>query len=240
VYRDGRCDGLLLIAPTVDNPLVDALAETSVPFVVLGSRTDDAGLTRVDVDNVAGAEAVVSHLIGLGHRRIAVLSREPQMGTFAVQRVEGWRRALTEAGLPEPFTPVFADRGDADALRAEVDALMGLPGSERPTALFVTRDVNALAVLSHLRARGVRVPEDVSVAGFDDLATAATTDPPLTTVRQPLRKIGRAAADLLLAHRRWRPGRRDAPAAHGVGRARLHRRPADFLRDSCNRQPAPR
>lgn len=198
VYRDGRCDGLLLIAPTLDSPVVDALVETSVPFVVIGSRTDDERLTRVDVDNAAAAAEVVSHLIGLGHRRIALLSREPLRGTFVAQRVEGWRRALAAAGLPE-MTPEFTAGEGEPHFRPAVDRLLALPPAARPTALFVTRDEDALAVLECLQASGVRVPQEMSLAGFDDLAIAAGADPPLTTVRQPLREVGRAAADLLLA-----------------------------------------
>ncbi len=198
-YRDGRCDGLLLLGAATTDPAVDALAAASLPFVVISSRSDDPRICRVDVDNEASTRAMTQHLLALGHRRIAAVMPPPEQGTYVGQRIAGWRAALAEAGLApdaRDLLQVQQEPGSADAL---ADSVLSWLAETRPTALLCLRDLEAFRVLEALAARGVRVPEQISVVGFDDRLEAARTSPPLTTVRQPLRDKGVAAAEMLLA-----------------------------------------
>ncbi|MBC8102212.1 MAG: substrate-binding domain-containing protein [Cytophagales bacterium] len=175
------------------------MVTTSLPFVVISSRSEDPRLSRVDVDNIAAARAIVAYLIAQGHQRIGVLSSEAEFGTFIAQRIQGWREAHEEAGLVPDERLIRLDLSSTGMLESHLDYLLqDLAKGECPTALFVTRDRHALEALMILAQRGIRVPEDLSVVGFDDLGPSSTANPPLTTVRQPIRRIGEVAAQLLL------------------------------------------
>jgi DNA-binding LacI/PurR family transcriptional regulator len=184
-------DGLLVTADTLDDPLVDGLVSSELPTVLIGHRHKDRSASYVDIHNERAAEQVVDHLVSLGRRRIGHIAGRPG-GTSAEERLTGYRRAMQRAGLP---TDGLIHRGDyltqsgidgADALvRAGVDAI------------FAASDTMALGALHELQRRGIRVPEDVAVAGFDDVVEAAQSDPPLTTMRQDTRLLGREAAHTL-------------------------------------------
>ncbi len=213
-YCNGYCDGLLLMLPRTDSAIVGELAARDLPFVLVGDSRDDPDglLCCADVDNVAAAEAAVGHLIALGHRRIAAFCGDTVFCSSG-QRLDGYRRALEAAGIP--FDPSLVRPGTyfprPGAVEADVRALWDeRPESERPTAVFGFNDAIALAAADALRARGLRIPADVSLIGFDDVPAAAAADPPLTTVRQPIRAIGERAAELLLArvNGEAEPGRR--------------------------------
>jgi DNA-binding LacI/PurR family transcriptional regulator len=211
IYRDGRCDGLIVIASRVGDPVVESLLATDFPFVVVSSQSDDERLTRVDVDNTVASRDLTEYLLGKGHQRIAVLTEYDHQQTYVKQRLQGWEEALTAASLPVAPEWVLCGVGMLAtgmesptperrvAFRRALEGLFALPEKKRPTALYCLRDREALDVLATLKEMGLRVPEDISVVGFDDIVPAATSQPPLTTVRQPLRQIGEAAVSLLLA-----------------------------------------
>jgi LacI family repressor for deo operon, udp, cdd, tsx, nupC, and nupG len=152
-------------------------------------------LPTVRIDNEGAAAAATRHLLSLGHTAIAHLSG-PVPEVMSVARVAGWRRALSEAGFPPDER--LDVRGDYSLASGEaaVDALYdrGVPF----TALFASNDEMAVGVINRLRARGLRVPEDVSVVGFDDTIFAAVCNPPLTTIRQPQRQIGVEVMKLMI------------------------------------------
>jgi DNA-binding LacI/PurR family transcriptional regulator len=197
LYCDGRCDALVVIAPEAGADLLTALGEKTLPFVLVNAGTP-SGVAAVDVDNQAAARDAVERLLRLGHRRIAYLG-ETQTNTNAEQRRAGWEQALRAAG--QGIDPLLCPDGylTVTSGRERTEPLLRLPADQRPTALFCGNDWVASGALEAARARGVRVPEDLALVGFDDLPHAAQTDPPLATVRQPLQAMGEAAAQLAFA-----------------------------------------
>ena len=149
----------------------------------------------VMIENFEGSREVTDHLIQLGHRRIAYLG--DRFGYQSdTERFSGYRQALDGAGMA--FVPELIVHGDgkSEGAREPTKALLSL--EEPPTAIVCYNDMTALVVLGTVRAHGLRIPDDISVVGFDDLFIAAYTDPPLTTVRQPRRRMGVLAMESLL------------------------------------------
>jgi DNA-binding LacI/PurR family transcriptional regulator len=148
------------------------------------------------VDNRAGACDAVRHLIDLGHQRIAIVCG-PMSTSSAWQRCAGYSQAMEEAGLTVRPDWVVEETFDQEGGYRGAQRLISQ--SERPTAIFATADLMALGVMQALRAAGLRIPEDMSVVGFDDIPAATLTTPPLTTINQPKYEMGKRAAELLLA-----------------------------------------
>jgi DNA-binding LacI/PurR family transcriptional regulator len=187
----GLLDGVILTADTLRDPLVDGLLASSLPAVLIGHRRADRTASYVDVDHVGGAENATGHLLSIGRRRVGHISG--RRGTVAGEdRIAGYRRALSNAGLDPDALIVDGDfsagagaEGAAELLERGVDAI------------FCGNDATASGALEAVRAAGLRVPEDVALAGFDDLGFAAGLDPPLTTIRQGVRDQGAEAARVL-------------------------------------------
>ncbi|SBT88866.1 transcriptional regulator, LacI family [Streptomyces sp. DI166] len=193
--RGGRVDGVLLMSVRADDRLPDMLADAGLPTVLLGRRSGDERVTYVDADNAGGAREAVGHLVRGGRRAIAAITGPLDM-YVARCRLRGYRQALAEAGLPdEPSLTVEGDFSEASGRRATSELLLRHPALD---AVFAASDTMAAGALAVLRAAGRRVPEDVAVIGFDDFQLAQHTDPPLTTVRQPLEELGRTMVRLLL------------------------------------------
>jgi LacI family transcriptional regulator len=201
LLRSQRVDGLVVSGPRTDDDELTELVREGFPVVLQGSRPDlDA--PSVDVDNVAGACGAVAHLIERGHRVIACVTNAPLAYTAATERVAGYRSALAEAGIaPDPRLIV---EGSFDAASGH-SAMAALLARVVPTAVFVASDVVAFGVLRALRDARLRVPEDVSVVSFDDIALAEHFDPPLTTVRLPAHALGAAAGRALMDRVAGRP-----------------------------------
>lgn len=182
-------DGAIVVAPSTTDLRV------SVPVVAIDPSKGPAGLPTVEADSFGGARMAVRRLLELGHRRIGFVSGRPDLRSAAL-REAGYRRALEDAGLP--FDPALVRMGayEQRASREAASALLDLP--EPPTAIFAGNDLSALATLQAARVRGVDVPADLSVIGFDDVPEAARSDPPLTTVQQAMQRMGAAAAAMLL------------------------------------------
>ena len=167
-----------------------------IPYVVVDPvQPQGPDTPSVSVDNRAGARSAVEHLLGLGHRRIAMIGG-PDSRLFCRSRLAGYRDALAAAGLP--YRPDYVRDGgfDPEPSRRATLELLDLP--EPPTALFLCTDHIVFGVYDALHARGLRVPEDISVAGFDDLPEARWVEPKLTTVRQPLAELAAAATRLIV------------------------------------------
>lgn len=198
VYADGRCDGMVLISPPEQSDIVSGLLNRQVPFLLVGTTSEDSSVSSVDIDNCHAAHRLVSYLLKQGHRRIAYIGGDKTMQSSRL-RHEGYRRALEEAGIPyrAELAPEGRYRKESGAERAT--SLMDLPREDRPTALFCGNDEMALSTILALRSRGIAVPHDVSVVGFDDIAAAATSIPALTTIRQPVRLLGERAAEILIS-----------------------------------------
>lgn len=191
-FEERRVDGLLLTGSRVGAGYSALLAEMQIPIVMINSQ--HAGLSVV-VDTVAASQAAVRFLGQLGHRRIAYITDRYGFQSNAA-RHDGYRQALEALGVAyRPEWVVSGDSGPEGGLAA-MDRLFALEA--RPTAVFCYNDMTALGVLAAAGRRNVRVPEDLSVVGFDDLLLACYTNPPLTTVRQPKRLMGTLAAEMLL------------------------------------------
>jgi LacI family transcriptional regulator len=153
-------------------------------------------LPTIDSDGFGGAKSAANHLLELGHRRIAFLGGRQELDSSQL-RESGFREAMRLAGVPVADELVRYSRYDPDTAQEVADAFLALP--EPPTAIIAANDVTAMRAMAAARARGLSVPADVSVVGFDDIPDASLCDPPLTTVRQPLQAMGEAAMTMLLA-----------------------------------------
>jgi LacI family transcriptional regulator len=191
-----RVEGLLLARPSVPLELSDfnPLVQAGVPIVSVGSSRVP-GIV-VDVDNRQGGYDATRHLLEHGHRSIATIVGPADWPSSAA-RLEGYRRALGEAGIPyDPALVAQAEDWGIESGRAAASRLCG--GAASFTALFAHSDLTALGAIRELRLSGRRIPHDVSVVGYDDLPIAAYLDPPLTTVHQPMEEVGALAASILL------------------------------------------
>jgi LacI family transcriptional regulator len=189
--------------------------------VLLNCAVSGEGYDAFTIENRRGAYDMVQHLLGLGHRSIAIITGAE--GTYdAAERLRGYRKAMREAGVAVPNEwEVPGDFSEASGHRA-VAALLAL--SPRPTAVFAANDSMAIGAMSALREAGLRVPEDIAVAGFDDIPIARYTSPPLTSVHVSIAELGARAVETLL----------HAMANKGA-HARRHQRLATTLviRQSC-------
>jgi LacI family transcriptional regulator len=193
-----RVEGLIIASPTPllnNEQLPPALAER-VPIVVLAAGHDVAGFTVVDVDNERGGFDAATLLVRSGHRRIATITG-PLEWPSARDRLAGYRDALRQAGI-EPDAALVEHCHDWGLAAGQEAAGRLLEGGAPFTAIFAQSDLMAIGAIEVLRARGLAVPGDVSVVGYDDIPVAAFVDPPLTTVGQPMREVGELAASIVL------------------------------------------
>lgn len=189
-----RVDGIIL-APSA-NPLasLDYLAQVGVPCVLV-DRMADARFDQVGIDNAAAVAALVRHLLDAGHRRIGFIGGQPGFVTSEV-RADAFRATLTAAGVASPPGRSDARTLSMDDAIAAADRLLDEP--EPPTALVAGNNLVTIGCMRALRARGLRVPEDVSLVGIDDFDWADCFEPRLTLVAQPCAELGRQAASLLV------------------------------------------
>jgi LacI family transcriptional regulator len=189
-------DGAVLVLPEQSSEELLAVIADDYPLVVVDPRAPlDARIPSVAAANAAGAEQAVQHLLELGHRRIAAITGPP--GWVATEeRRRAYRGALVAAGIPiEPALELEADFDfDPGAQAAAVLLELDPP----PTAIFAFSDMIAIGAMRTARSRGIRIPDELSIVGFDDSVYAPVVDPALTTVRQPLAEMGATAVDLLV------------------------------------------
>lgn len=196
VLRGRQVDGLILATALRDDPTIQELAELGFPFVLVNRHTDPIPANAVAPDDYAGAGAAVEHLIALGHRRIAHIAGADGISTGHWRR-RGYQDALGRHGLPmDPALLIQGSYREAGGYEA-MWRLLAL--SEPPTAVFAVNDLAAGGAMRAVKEAGLQVPGDVSIVGFNDLSTAIQTTPRLTTMRLPLRAMGAAAAERLLA-----------------------------------------
>jgi DNA-binding LacI/PurR family transcriptional regulator len=194
-FQEHRVDGILVTASRVGALYVPLLSQLKVPIVLINNQHPGEFVHSVMIDNVTASRNAVQHLLQLGHQRIAYLG--DQFGLQSdTERFDGYRQALASAEYP--FLPELVAAGDGkpEGGRQAMEKLLALP--VLPTAVFCYNDMSAIGALSAIRSHGLRVPDEISVVGFDDLFIASYTDPPLTTVRQPKRLMGSTAMEILL------------------------------------------
>jgi LacI family transcriptional regulator len=190
-----QVDGVLLVPATDSSASLPLLHKHGLPVVVLDRRHSGGGVDEVRTDSEAGAHAAVRHLLDLGHRRIAVLTGPPTVSTSA-DRVAGYRRAILEEGLGfANEVVVFGGYNETSGYEMTRRILETEP---RPTALFAANNFIAFGAIRALREAGLRTPDEMSIAVFDDLPPGWVFDPFLTVVSQPAYEIGKQAAELML------------------------------------------
>jgi LacI family transcriptional regulator len=197
--HDPLISGLAVLAPRCAEGGLGELRRLSVPAVLVAHTPSDPELSFVDLDNVEAGRLAVRHLVQKGHRQIAFIGGEIDLNANARDRHQGFLEGMERAGLTvDPrlvrnlnFTPGFAIQS--------VLAMLALPRAAQPTAIFCGNDNMAAAVVDVARERGLRVPDDLAVAGVDDNPVALTTSPALTTVRFPFFDLGSQAGNILQA-----------------------------------------
>lgn len=196
LYGSGRASGFVISRPTRDDPRVRLLQEIGCPFVVHGRTGNSADYAWFDVDGKTALSEAVDHLASLGHTKIAFIGSLHQY-QFSHDRLEGFKHGLQNNGLPAPEEYIqYSDFSDSGGELAAT-ALLNL--SDPPTAMVCITDLMAFGVLSALRAHGLVPGEDVSVIGYDGLEFSAHSNPPLTTMAQPLVDAGRRVGEMLLS-----------------------------------------
>jgi LacI family transcriptional regulator len=194
LIQENHVDGIILSGPRKDDLEIIHLHQQGFPIMLMG-QLPDCNIPFVDVDAVNGAKIATRHLIGLGHARIAMITNAPLEYTSAQQRLEGYRQALTEAGIGADDSLIFGGNYTPASGYETMNRL--LTCSSRPTAVFVASDVVAMGAIQAAKRAGFSIPEDIAIVGFDDVPLAEYYDPPLTTVRLPAYGLGWAAGERL-------------------------------------------
>lgn len=221
--------GVLLIGTQIHDPAISQCRERKMPFVVVSNSVPDQDVSSVDCDNITGAHEAASHLLKLGHRRIAFIGG-PEGSANARDRFEGYRRALEEAGVP--LDRALITGGHFEEQKGRNAMLRLLAHAERPTAVFAANDVMALGAMKAIKREGLRIPQNIAVVGFDDIPLAQHVEPSLTTVHQPIYQVGRRAAETLVSD--LKEGRHEgAWGVRQVLRTRL------VIRESCGSRRTP-
>jgi DNA-binding LacI/PurR family transcriptional regulator len=198
MLRSKRVDGVIVTSSRIGDLYLEHLERIGVPIVLINNHSEHGGryTYSVSVDNQHGGHLATTHLIQLGHRRIAYVSR-PSDYRSNQERMAGYRQALAEAGIPFEPALVVPGTGRAGGGERALPVLMGL--DEPPTAVFCYNDMTAIGLLRAAREAGLSVPQDLAVVGFDDILLASYVCPPLTTIAQPKAKMGQQAMQMALA-----------------------------------------
>lgn len=206
-------DGFILLCIEGGPRLVELTRGRGLPFVALELGTNDPSISAVGIDNFNAAQLAARHLAELGHRKFAVLSLqfsdertgrasmadvEASIYSDSRDRVHGYFAALEEFGVDTGNVPIYATHNDPQSVRAALDDLFA--STARPTAILAMSDRIALLAIEWLRDKAIAVPADVSIVGFDGVPDGEVSEPPLTTVKQPIADIGRRAVELILEH----------------------------------------
>jgi LacI family transcriptional regulator len=224
ILRGRHFDGVIMFSSDIDDPILPLLIKDGGPMVLIGRHPYFLNVTYVDVENREGAREAVAHLIGLGHRRIGLINGQLQMEA-ALARRDGYKQALLEAGIGIDADLMVDGFYSEPAAHQATLHLLDLP--RPPTAVFAASDSMAMGALHAIRQRGLRVPEDIALVGYDDLALAAYATPPLTTVHQPISEMGAQAVRVLIDQ------------IKGQGPASSVRLPAHLVvRESCGARAA--
>lgn len=197
---NGLTDGLLLMVPLIDanetgKNYLDVLRERNFPYVLIDQTDNSDESTTVDSTNQQGAYEATDYLIKMGHKRIGFITGLMALSA-ARERLEGHKAALQDNNIPIDVSLIVEANFEHQAGFEAAAVLLEL--SARPSAIFASNDISAFGVMDAIRSKGLRIPEDVSVIGFDDIPHASITYPKLTTVKQPLQQMGIVAVKLLL------------------------------------------
>jgi len=195
LLRERHVDGIVLSGPRSDDQELLKIHAEGAPIVLLG-RLPGKDIPFVDVDNIGGAHLATQHLAKLGHRRIAMITNAPPEYTASTARLTGYRQTLEEASIAFDESLVRYGNFTPQSGSLAMNELLSL--DPLPTAVFVASDTVALGAIQSIRNHKLRIPDDISVIGFDDISPAEFLDPPLATVRLPAYGLGWGAANMLI------------------------------------------
>jgi LacI family transcriptional regulator len=187
-------DGLILILPHTDDDEIQILEQEGVPIVMVDHRGSTIKLPAVDVDNYTGSRQATEYLLSLNHTRVGFVAG---LHAASLTRLRGYKEALLNAGIP--FDKTLVVQGDFSQPGGFTATTKLLALVKPPTAIFAANDESAFGAIEAIKEHGLRVPNDISVIGFDDIPMASQVFPPLTTVRQPLAEMGVAAVRMMIA-----------------------------------------
>ena len=194
---NGAADGLLLVVPLISTTYLDALRQQNFPYVLI-DQADTAGKSSfVNAANWQGAYDATQYLLKLGHQRIGFITGLEGL-ISATDRLRGYQAALADYGLRLPSELIAHGDFQESGGYAAAQKLLALP--QPPTAIFAANDLSAFGAIEAIRQQGLRIPEDISIMGFDDIPQASLVHPKLTTMHQPLGEMGQAGVKMLLAH----------------------------------------
>ena len=193
ILYNGLVDGVIITSMLIDDPLTIALSEGKLPYLMIGRHPTNQNVNYVDIDNFNGSRQAVHHLMQLGRQRIATIAGPHNM-IAGMDRYRGYQAALREKNVE--FNPAltveanFTEEGGYHAMQRLL--------CQKPDAVFAASDIMAIGAMRALKEAGLRIPQDVAVIGFDDIPQARVNSPALTTVRQPIQRVGGMAAETLV------------------------------------------
>ena len=193
ILYSGLIDGVIVTSMLLEDPIIESMAASKLPFITIGRHPTNDRISYVDVDNRQGARNAVNHLLRGHRRRIATITGPGNM-IAGQERLEGYYECLRERNIPrEPALVAEGDFTDAGGYYAMLQLL-----TAKPDAVFVASDSMAYGAMRAIQEAGLRIPHDIAVIGFDDIPQSAHVNPPLTTIRQPIHQIGATAAETLI------------------------------------------
>jgi LacI family transcriptional regulator len=193
ILYNGLIDGVIVASMVMDDPIIDSLYQHKVPFMLIGRHPVYDNLSYLDVDNRGSACQAVLHLLRSGRQRIATITG-PQNMVGGIHRYQGYQDALHDHNIP--VIPELVAEGDFTDATGYTCMLRLL--QHKPDAVFAASDTMALAAMRAIQEHGLRVPDDIAVVGFDDIPQASRGRPALTTIRQPITRMGSMAAETLI------------------------------------------
>lgn len=195
LVRSNSIDGVIYSGPRINDLALNSLIEHKIPTVLMGALPDPS-FYFVDVDNRAAARCAVEHLVRLGHRRIACITNARTSYAAAMDRLQGYHDALAGANIP--FDPDLIRYGDFDSESGYFQMKYLLDATPPPTAAFVASDVVAFGAMAAIRERGLQMPQEIALVGFDDVPVSRFIEPSLTTVRLPILDLARHACQMVV------------------------------------------
>jgi LacI family transcriptional regulator, galactose operon repressor len=192
ILHNGLVDGVVVSSALIDDPITNSLHNSKMPFIQVG-RHPTLDINFIDVDNIRASREAILHLSHLGRKAVATITG-PLNQVAGFDRLQGYRLALQD--LQQAYRPELVVEGDFTELGGYTAMLRLLP--VRPDAVFVASDMMAVGAIRAIQEANLRIPDDVAIIGFDDIPTASKMNPPLTTVRQPIRSLGSLAVETLI------------------------------------------
>jgi LacI family transcriptional regulator len=192
ILNSGMVDGVIVSSMLMNDPIVRALFDSRMPFILIG-RHPGLDVNYLDMDNLQGGTQATLHLLRLSRKRVATVTG-PQNMVPGFDRYQGYLSALSERNIP--FQPELVAEGDFTEAGGYMAMRQLLPAN--PDAVFTASDMMAQGAIRAIREAGLRVPDDIAVVGYDDIPSAGLFDPPLTTIRQPVQKLGALAVETLV------------------------------------------